>query len=237
MKRKIVRVDPELCDGCGLCVPSCAEGAIKIVNGKAVLSDDALCDGLGNCLGECPQGAITMEEREAATFDERQVETAHPHQHPTLPAGCPSSRPMDLSATTQPVGAQETTGTLRSRLGQWPIQLHLLPVTAPFYQDREMVVAADCVPFSFADFHRQYLAGSSLVIFCPKLDGANEEYTEKLAAIFAQNDVPRICAVIMEVPCCSGLLRVVQEAIKRSGKDIPLSVDVIGIRGDVKPKQ
>ena len=237
MKRKIVHIDPALCNGCGLCIPSCAEGAIKVVDGKAVLSDDALCDGLGNCLGECPQGAITIEEREAVAFDEKKVEAVHPHPHPTMPTGCPSSRAIDLGTTAQPAGAQDTAGMLSSRLGQWPIQLHLLPVTAPFYQGREMVVAADCVPFSYADFHRKYLAGSSVAIFCPKLDSANEDYTEKLAAIFAQNDIPRVHAVIMEVPCCGGLLRVVQEAIARSRREIPLSVDVIGIRGDVKLHQ
>lgn len=238
MKRKIVKIDPQLCNGCGLCVPSCAEGAISIVDGKAVLSDEALCDGIGNCLGECPEGAITIEERESAPFDATKVSAQATHQsHTPPPDGCPSSRVMDMRGDADPTTATTGSATSTPQLGQWPIQLQLLPEKASFYAGRELVVIADCVPFAYPDIHTKWLAGRSVAIFCPKLDGAAEEYTDKLAAILALNDIPSVRVVIMEVPCCRGMEHVVRQAIKHSNKTIPLYLEVVEIKGGIKKQK
>jgi len=239
--RKIVEIDEEKCNGCGLCVPSCHEGAIQVIDGKARLVSDVYCDGLGNCLGQCPEDAITIGEREAAPFDVAAVEQrmserkaaapeAEPAPCPTSAGGgCPGSRAQVLrpSAATAAVSA-----TPESQLGNWPVQLRLIPVQAPYLQGARVVIAADCVPFAFADFHRQFLAGKTLMIGCPKLDDV-DLYTHKLAQIFVQNDIESVEIVHMEVPCCFGLVHLVKQALQESGKTIPATVTTIGIRGDV----
>lgn len=279
MLRKIVQIDESKCDGCGLCIPSCAEGAIALVDGKARLSADALCDGLGACLGDCPQGAITVIEREAAAFDEAVVAThlaAHgrapaPHAHGGLHAhaaphavtprvapapaapprlsvmasepapggGCPGSRAQvlprrGLSVVPGPAaGPALPRAGAESQLGQWPVQLHLVPVTAPYFQGAELLVAADCVPFAYPRFHDDYLAGRALVIGCPKLDD-NRAYAEKLGQILARSDVRGVTVIRMEVPCCGGISVAARQGLAASGKDLPFRDVVIGVDGAVR---
>lgn len=242
MLRKIVEIDQDKCNGCGLCVPSCAEGAIRIANGKAVLSADNLCDGLGACLGECPQDAIRIIERDADAFDEEAVEEhlkssgrapLTPH-HPAPPAsrhqggGCPGSRAMSLPppSTSAPAGDQP------SMLGQWPVQLHLVPINAPYFQDADLLIAADCVPFAYGTFHRDFLAGKAVVVGCPKLDD-NQAYLEKLAELFRRNDLRSITVVRMEVPCCGGIVMATRQALAASGKTIPLREVTVTIGGKI----
>lgn len=240
MIRKIVRIDQEKCDGCGLCVPSCAEGAIKIVNGKAVLSADNLCDGLGACLGECPQNAINIIEREADEFDESAVEThlqeSRPEtvaavQHHANHGGCPGSRAMSLASPQRSLNDEIPTNH-QSQLGQWPIQLSLVPTGAPYFQNADLLITADCVPFAYADYHRDFLAGKAVVIGCPKLDD-NRFYTEKLTELFRVSSIKSITVLRMEVPCCGGIVMAARQALAASGKDIPFREVTIGIRGAV----
>lgn len=246
MKRKIVEIDQEKCDGCGLCVPSCAEGAIRIVNGKAVLSADNLCDGLGACLGECPRDAIRIIEREADEFDEnavavkRSVQSAGIAGHGHVMAhavghhggGCPGSRVLSHSDTRKEKAGEES-GARQSRLGQWPVQLKLAPVDAPFFEEADLLVAADCVPFAYADFHKDFLAGKALLVGCPKLDD-NQYYTEKLTEIFRKSTLKSVTVVRMEVPCCGGIETAVKRALVASGRNIPCTVVTVGIKGDIK---
>jgi NAD-dependent dihydropyrimidine dehydrogenase PreA subunit len=248
MLRKIVKIDPDKCNGCGDCVPSCAEGAITIINGKAVLAADNLCDGLGACLGECPMGAITVEEREADEFDEAAVEKhlaaqgkpAPVHQHAPQPAahhqhaggGCPGSRAMSFapapeSSTSVPAGSQQ------SQLAQWPVQLHLVSTTAPYFQGTDLLITADCVPVAYAGYHEDFLKGKAVVMGCPKLDD-NNFYQQKLTELFSKSDVKSITVLKMEVPCCGGIGVAAQQALVASGKQIPFKIVTIGIKGDIK---
>jgi len=248
MLRKIVQIDPDKCNGCGLCVPSCAEGAIKMVNGKAVLSADNLCDGLGACLGDCPQNAITIIEREADAFDEDAVEqhlntsvTAHrQHKHNENHGqghhghghggGCPGSRAMSFAP---PAAAAAEAGSRQSMLGQWPVQLHLVPTSAPYFHDADLLIAADCVPFAYADFHKDFLAGKAVVIGCPKLDD-NQFYMQKLTELFRNSSIKSITVMRMEVPCCGGIVMAARQALAASGKDIPFREVNVSIRGEIK---
>ncbi len=234
MKRKIVSIDEEKCNGCGLCIPNCAEGAIKIINGKAKLLDDRFCDGLGACLGHCPQDAITVIERDAPEFDETEVKkhlnviVKHEKQH-SIPHACPGSMVMDFKSERKTVPG---TGTRQnSELRQWPVQLMLVSPQAPYFRNGELLVAADCVPFAYPNFHSDFLAGKSLIIGCPKLDDA-EFYIEKLTELLKSNDIKGITLVNMEVPCCFGLQRIVEEAVQKSGKILPIRQTVITIRGE-----
>ena len=243
--RKIVRIDEEKCTGCGLCIPNCAEGAIQIVDGKAKLIMDKFCDGLGACLGHCPEDAITVIEREAEEFDEKAVEVHLHKQKQAQPnpesqpapvfGGCPSSRAMQFKVQKAEGSASSTTSST-SQLTQWPVQLKLVPVNAPYFQDADLLIAADCVPFAYPDFHRDFLKGKALVVGCPKLDDI-QFYKEKLTEIFKTNAIKSITVPYMEVPCCFGLVKVTEDAIAASGKNIPFKKIKIGIRGDIKPEE
>lgn len=246
MIRKIVQIDAEKCNGCGLCVPSCAEGAIRIEGGKAVLAAENLCDGLGACLGECPQDAIRVIEREADEFDEAAVaehlkasgrESHAPHPVAAPPThshggGCPGSRAMSF-APPPAVPATEEGGHRRSQLAQWPVQLHLVPTNAPYFQNADLLIAADCVPFAYGDFHKDFLAGKALVIGCPKLDD-NSFYLQKLTELFRVSSIRSITVLRMEVPCCGGIVMAARQALAASGKEIPFQEVTIGIQGEVK---
>jgi NAD-dependent dihydropyrimidine dehydrogenase PreA subunit len=241
-KRKIIRIDEELCNGCGDCVPSCAEGAIQIVDGKARLVSETFCDGLGACLGECPMGALTIEERDAPDFDE-QAALRHAHRPAARPlphlhggghvgGGCPSARVMNLGKAKTPA-ARSTPADAPApapALGHWPVKLRLVPPHAPFLAGAHLILAADCVPFAYPALHQEFLPGRAVVIGCPKFD--DPEFTlERLTAILQQNDIASLTVLHMEVPCCHGYLRLAQEALSRSGKDIPLKQAVASVRG------
>ena len=234
--RKIVRIDEEKCNGCGVCIPACAEGAIKIIDGKAKLVSDKYCDGLGACLGECPQGAITIEERAAEEFDEEAAKLNQEdknHQKSVLSSGCPA-----LKITTIERDEINSTGptketTHRSTLSHWPVQLTLVAPAAPFLQGTEVLIAADCVPFTHADFHQEFLKNHSLLIACPKLDDF-QAHLDRLTEIFKKSTIKSLTVVHMEVPCCSGLTYMVKRALQLAGKDIPLKEVTISIKGEIK---
>jgi NAD-dependent dihydropyrimidine dehydrogenase PreA subunit len=231
--RKVVRIDEEKCNGCGVCIPACAEGALQIVDGKARLISDRYCDGLGACLGECPEEAISIEEREAAGFDETAVRRhlgQHPHSDEALPCGCPSASVAQFERREVEVSSTEAV-CQESMLGHWPVQLALVPSGAPFLQGADVVLAADCVPFAYAGFHRDFLKDHALLVACPKLDDFQAHLT-KLAEVLRWSKVGSLTVVRMEVPCCSGLTHMAEEAIRLSGKKIPLSEVVIGVQGD-----
>lgn len=239
VQRSIVKIDEEKCTGCGLCIPACAEGALKILDGKAKLVSDKYCDGLGACLGECPQGAITIEKREAEEFDEEAAEehlkrkpsvpTVH-HAHPTHQP-CPSAQVMHFERNRTEKETVKTPGEMESTLTQWPVQLTLLPTNAPFLQNADLLIAADCVPFAYANFHNDFMRDRKLVVGCPKLDDA-EFYKKKLTEIFKRSNIKSVIVVNMEVPCCFGLYHLVKEAIDSSGKTIPLRQETISIKGN-----
>lgn len=225
-KRKIVKIDEEKCTGCGLCISNCAEGALQIVNGKAKLVKDIYCDGLGACLGYCPEGAISIEERNAEAFDE---EAARKHQ---LPCGCPGTAVKTFKAGgLRP--EREKIEKSSSELTNWPVQLKLVPVDAPYLKNADLLIAADCVGFSHPAFHQDLLKGKPLIICCPKLDEA-DIYIEKLSELFKLNNLKSVTVAHMEVPCCFGLNQIVSEAMKLSGKEIPVKEITIGIQGDIK---
>jgi ferredoxin len=246
-KRKIIRIDEEKCNGCGLCVPNCAEEALQVVDGKVKLMKETFCDGLGACLGHCPQDALTIEEREADEFDAEAVEK-HIHEQEgsgtsseighgpmacpsSSPMACPSSRPMHFKPTAS-VGDSEGSTPSKSELLHWPVQLKLVPVNAPYFQNADLLVVADCVPFAYPNFHHDFLKGRAVVVGCPKLDDI-QHYREKLTAIFRTNSVKTVTLPYMEVPCCFGLVKATEDALKASGKNIPIRKVKIGIRGDI----
>jgi Pyruvate/2-oxoacid:ferredoxin oxidoreductase delta subunit len=234
--RQVVNIDEEKCNGCGVCIPSCAEGALQIIDGKAKLIGDQYCDGLGACLGEFPQDAITIEEREAEAFDEEAVRQ-HLHAHEEikdeLPCGCPSSSVTQFTAPAVTGAADITQAAPQSKLAHWPVQLTLVPPSAPFLQATDLVLAADCVPFAYAGFHQDFLKDHALLVACPKLDNF-QAHLEKLTEVLRQSRPKSLNVVRMEVPCCSGLVHMAKEAINASGIDIPLEETIIGIKGDLK---
>ena len=239
-RRQIIRIDEEKCNGCGQCVIACAEGAIKIVDGKARLISETYCDGLGACIGDCPEGALTIEDREADAFDEAAVEehlarsaeaaTAEPDH---LACGCPSAMAQTLKREAAPAAEAESATAAPSQLSNWPVQIHLVPPAAPYLDGADLVIAADCTAFAFADFHRRFLAGRVLLVGCPKLDDA-WFYRAKLAEVLSQNDIRSVEVVYMEVPCCSGLVRLVEQALEDSGKRVPLTLTKIAIKGEIR---
>jgi ferredoxin len=274
MKRKIITIDQELCNGCGLCAQGCPEGAIKMIDGKAKLVGELYCDGLGACIGDCPVGAIAIEEREAPAYDEAKTleniipqgnnvvmahlihlkdhhqteyltqaldilrqkginicmeEKATPHRHGTK--GCPGSIAREVNH--EKITVADETMLSRSELRQWPIQLHLVNPFASYFGGAEIVVAADCVPFSYPDFHNRFLKGKNLIICCPKLDHANDVYIEKLTAIFTNHMIKSVTVVHMEVPCCLGTMKIVEQAILNAEKAILTKEYNISIEGNI----
>ena len=232
--RKIIKIDEEKCDGCGLCVPACAEGALQIIDGKAKLVSEVYCDGLGACLGECPQEAITMEEREAEGFNEEAV-SQHLKQQSVkekLPCGCPSTT-VACFAEKEEIATLRETENQPSMLGHWPVQLTLVPPGAPFLKGSNIMLTADCVPFAYAGFHQDFLKGHSLLIACPKLDDFGS-HLEKLTEVLRHARPASLSVVRMEVPCCGGLNQMAKQAVSLSGWDIPLKEVVIGVRGELK---
>lgn len=276
MKRKIIKIDQDLCDGCGLCLPGCPEGALQIIDGKARLVSDLFCDGLGACVGDCPRGALTIEEREASPYDERRVmeeiipqgaatiqaHLRHLRDHgedgylsqaidflqerkiavpeefgPEKPAategsnraGCPSSRVREFSQPEDNPGAREKPAP--SQLRQWPVQLNLVPPAAAFLEGADLLLTADCVPIAYGGFHEDLLKNRVVVCGCPKFDDA-KGYRERLAEYFRQHEIRSLTIARMEVPCCSSLSALAQQALTDSGKKIPFREVVIGVRGD-----
>jgi Pyruvate/2-oxoacid:ferredoxin oxidoreductase delta subunit len=247
--RELIEIDEELCDGCGECVTACAEGAIALVDGKAKLISDVYCDGLGACIGDCPQGAITIVQREAEDFDEEAVQRhlagqaavdgQNTHELPMAggpgpAASCPGSRTQSWAAASDPA---PSTGETPSQLRQWPIQLHLVPPTAPFFQDADVLLAADCVAFSIGGFHGRYLNGHGLAIACPKLDSRQEIYVQKLASMIDDAGIRSIDVMVMEVPCCSGLIQLVRQARTLASRQVPVRCRVVGVQGDILAEQ
>lgn len=286
MIREIVKIDEELCDGCGLCVPNCHEGALQIIDGKARLISELMCDGLGACIGHCPQDAITIEKREAEEYDEVAVisqmvnsgkatvfahlkhlqehnETAYLNQalsyikanrenmpfeikevhellhggndtkssHHSSSGSCPGSAAASFSAAG--LRMAEPTGEMPSAITQWPVQLHLINPAASYFQGADLLVAADCAAFAHGDFHRKFISGKKMVIACPKLDQGRDVYIQKFIRLIDESKVNTITVVIMEVPCCGGLISMVQTAISQAGRNVPVKVAVVSIRGEV----
>jgi NAD-dependent dihydropyrimidine dehydrogenase PreA subunit len=244
--RKIIQINEDLCDGCGNCVPSCAEGALEIVDGKARVIADFYCDGLGACLGECPTGALTIAEREADEFDEHAVEKLltekkkeEPSARTVLPmtsGGCPSSRMMQSFGPTadgaEPGVPAATGAPAESALSHWPVQIMLVPPTAAFLKGADLLVLADCVPVAFPTLHRDFLKGKAVMMGCPKLDNT-QAYIEKFAQIARHSGIRSITAVVMEVPCCAALPVIVQKGLKLAGATIPMEEVVISVRGKI----
>jgi NAD-dependent dihydropyrimidine dehydrogenase PreA subunit len=241
--RKIIKIDEELCDGCGNCVPSCAEGALEIIDGKAKVIADLYCDGLGACLGECPVGALKIVEREADEFDEAAVEELlaqkkekAPTVMPMASGGCPSARLQSFgSPAADPCGCANQATALDesdSALSHWPVQIMLVPPTAPFLKGADLLVLADCVPVAYPSLHENFLKGKAVMMGCPKFDDA-EHYIEKFAQICKQSGIKSITCVVMEVPCCSALPMIVKKGMELSGVGIPMEEVVISTRGKV----
>jgi NAD-dependent dihydropyrimidine dehydrogenase PreA subunit len=283
MKRTIIKIDEELCNGCEGCVSGCHEGALQMIDGKARMISELYCDGLGACIGECPVGAITLEEREAEPYDEiATIERMIPKGEKTILAhlrhlkehgefeflkqgvgylransipvdvssvhnmpvpgvkagcGCPGSREMSFAPSATPAFKMAPVASsqpvVASQLRQWPVQLHLLNPEAGYFQNADVVLAADCVAFSYADFHNRFLAGKILAIACPKLDSNKESYVEKLRAMILRSNINTLTVVIMEVPCCGGLLNLALKAVDESNRKVPVKVVIVGVKGDI----
>ena len=242
--RKIIEIDEDLCDGCGNCVPSCAEGALEIIDGKARVVADIYCDGLGACLGECPQDALSIVEREAEEFDEEAVEeflaqkkAAQPEEPRVMPmvsGGCPSARMQTFKSATADTQTSQTSADLEaeSALTHWPVQIMLVPPTAPFLKGADLLVLADCVPVAFPTLHQDFLQGKAVMMGCPKFDDV-QHYVEKFAQICKVSGIKSITSVVMEVPCCSALPMIVKKGMELSGESIPMEEVVISTRGKV----
>lgn len=273
MKRQIIKIDEDKCNGCGLCIPDCPEGALQLIDGKARLISDLFCDGLGACIGNCPQGAISTEEREAEEYDEALVmenivkagpntikaHLKHLNDHaldkyvnqaiqiltkkgidipefrnaPSTCAtgGCPGSMARNIDHEAH---ADNTAVSGMSQLRHWPVQLHLINQNDPSFQDADILIAADCVPFAYPKFHDKYLKGKRVIMLCPKLDQGIERYISKLAHIFKEKNVKSVTIVRMEVPCCGGVETIVQKALEIAGVSKMVKLDVVGINGELK---
>ena len=228
MIRKIIKIDSELCNGCGACAAACHEGAIEMVDGKARLTREDYCDGLGDCLPACPTGAISFEEREAPAYDEAAVKRA---QEAKKAAACSGGCPGSLARSIEQVQAAPTAVVPQSQLRNWPVQIKLAPVNAPYFDGAHLLIAADCTAYAYANFHHEFIRGRVTLVGCPKLDMV--DYSETLTAILAQNDIQSVTCVRMEVPCCGGIQRAVETALRNSGKFIPWQVITIGRTGSI----
>jgi len=270
VKREIINIYEEKCNGCGICVPNCPEGALQIIDGKARLVSDLFCDGLGACIGNCPEGAIFVEEREAEEYDERKVmenivkqgkntikahlqhlkdhgadkylkqakefleekgiENPMKEEHHSHGASCPGFMIKDFSNEDK---IEYEEGTRSSQLRQWPIQLHLVSPNAPYFVRKDVLLAADCTAFSIGDFHKDFLKGKTLTIACPKLDSDREIYVEKIRKMIDETKINTLTIMVMEVPCCSGLLQIAKKALDTVTRKIPIKVIIVGIKGDI----
>jgi NAD-dependent dihydropyrimidine dehydrogenase PreA subunit len=247
MLREVVKIDEELCDGCGQCIPNCQEGALQMIDGKARLISDLMCDGLGACLGHCPQGAITIEEREAEAYDETEVTSKVHHsqvEEKQLACGCAGSEARSFapqSSGGQPAAVVAGSLTLGhpgganqlSELRQWPVQMHLLNPTASYFRQTDMVLAADCVAFSLGNFHSKWLKGKTLGIACPKLDDGQESYISKIKSLIDDAKINTLTVMMMQVPCCGGLLQIAKIASSQAERKIPVKSVIVGVEGEI----
>ncbi|ODA42935.1 4Fe-4S binding protein [Desulfosporosinus sp. BG] len=235
MKRNIIKIDEEKCNGCGLCVNACHEGALQLIDGKARLVSESYCDGLGDCLPECPTHAIVLEERETVAYDEEAVmkhmNKSKPQSEPTLACSCPGTQAKRLDKKQLDVIPVQSGENLQSQLGQWPCQLKLVPVTAPYFDNAHLLIAADCTAFAYPNIHQKFMRNKITLIACPKLD--NIDYSEKLTAILQQHEIKSVTIVKMEVPCCGGILQAAKKALSNSGKLIPWNVVTISTDGRI----
>ncbi len=230
MIRKIIKIDEEKCNGCGACASACHEGAIEMVNGKAKLTREDYCDGLGDCLPACPTGAITFEEREAPAYNEAAVLAAKKKKAtPPLPCGCPGSQSKALNRNMP--NSVIASAPVNSQLSQWPVQIKLVPVNAPYFDGANLLIAADCTAYAYGNFHNEFIRNHITLIGCPKLDDV--DYTDKLAAIIANNNIKSVTITRMEVPCCGGIENAAKQALQASGKFIPWRVVTISINGKI----
>lgn len=230
MIRKIINIDENKCNGCGLCADACHEGAIGMIDGKARLLRDDYCDGLGDCLPVCQTGAITFVEREAAAYDEAAVMKNKSEQAP-LPCGCPGSQSKAIARKNSKVENNNSSNISISQLRQWPVQIKLVPINAPYFDGARLLVAADCTAYAYAAFHEDFIKGHITLVGCPKLDSV--DYSEKLTEIIRENNIQSVKVVHMEVPCCGGLENAVKTALQNSGKFIPWQVVTISTEGDI----
>lgn len=228
MIRKIIKIDEEKCNGCGACATACHEGAIEMVNGKAMLTREDYCDGLGDCLPACPVDAITFEEREAPAYNEAAVLASKQKKATPLPCGCPGTA---SKAIKRDLSAVQTCTPAVSQLSQWPVQIKLVPVNAPYFDGAKLLVAADCTAYAYANFHNEFIRNHITLIGCPKLDEG--DYTEKLTSIIRNNDIKSVTVVRMEVPCCGGIEQAVKRALQTSGKFIPWQVVTVSTDGKI----
>lgn len=230
MIRRIIQINEDKCNGCGACAAACHEGAIGMVNGKAKLLRDDYCDGLGDCLPTCPTGAITFVEQEAAAYDETAVKAAQAKKKQPMPCGCPGSNIKQFHRDEKQTTSEESTN-IDSQLSQWPVQIKLVPVNAPYFKNADLLIAADCTAYAYGDFHNKFIKNRITLIGCPKLDSV--DYSEKLTAIIRENDIKSVTIVRMEVPCCGGLEHAAKTALQASGKFIPWRVVVVSTDGKI----
>jgi NAD-dependent dihydropyrimidine dehydrogenase PreA subunit len=236
--RKIIEIDEELCDGCGECIPACPEGALQIVDGKARLVKENFCDGLGECIGKCPKGAIRIVEREAEAFDEEAVnrEMKAKKEEEPMPCGCPSTHVRSLGPSPcKTANIPQDLTPITSELKHWPVQIRLVPPTAPFLKNAHLLVAADCTTIAYPAFHRDFLKDKVVMMGYPKFDDV-QDYVNRFAQIFAQANIKKVTVLVMEVPCCSGLPMVVKKGMEMANVLVPLEVVVIGIEGNIIKK-
>ena len=230
MIRRIIKIDEEKCNGCGACASACHEGAIDMINGKAKLTREDYCDGLGDCLPACPTNAISFEEREAPAYNEAAVLAAKENKITApLPCGCPGSNSKTIKRETTEISA--TVSDIKSQLLQWPVQIKLVPINAPYFDGANLLVAADCTAYAYGNFHNEFMKNKITLIGCPKLDMI--DYSEKLTQIIATNDIKSVCVVRMEVPCCGGIENAVKNALQASGKFIPWRIVIFSTDGRV----